>query len=154
MLGLTSAGSGTLIAVALIIGYRLKPRRVVGTDVFHAALLLWIASIAHFASGDVDLLLDGQHPDRLDPWRVDRLGPRGRAAGGRAAARAGYRPARRGLALLNKAGLDFPVSVIFLVPVVVALGLTALHFGRERAARMRAPLPIGEPTHPPTPESA
>src|SRR5947208_3650591 len=37
VLGLTSAGSGTLIAIGLILGFRLAPRRVVGTDVFHAA---------------------------------------------------------------------------------------------------------------------
>ncbi|MFL5817940.1 MAG: hypothetical protein ACJ76L_10100 [Conexibacter sp.] len=48
----------------------------------------------------------------------------------------------------------FPIYVIVLVPAMVALALTALHFGRERAARMRASLPIGEPTHPPTPASA
>ena len=57
VLGLTSAGSGTLIAIGLILGFRLAPRRVVGTDVFHAALLLWVAAIAHLFSGNVDLLL-------------------------------------------------------------------------------------------------
>ncbi|MDQ4130648.1 MAG: sulfite exporter TauE/SafE family protein, partial [Actinomycetota bacterium] len=39
VLGVTSAGSGALIAVALILIYRLVPARVVGTDVFHAAIL-------------------------------------------------------------------------------------------------------------------
>jgi sulfate adenylyltransferase subunit 2 len=29
----------------------------VGTDVFHAAVLLWVAGLAHFVSGNVDLLL-------------------------------------------------------------------------------------------------
>src|SRR3954454_12135269 len=43
LLGLTSAGSGTLIAIGLILGFKLAPRRVVGTDVFHAAVLLWVA---------------------------------------------------------------------------------------------------------------
>ena len=57
VLGLTSAGSGTLIAIGLILGFRLMPRRVVGTDVFHAAILLWVAAIAHLFSGNVDLLL-------------------------------------------------------------------------------------------------
>src|SRR6185312_10159490 len=54
VLGLTSAGSGGLIMV-----YRLTPRRVVGTDVFHAALLLWVAALAHLVSGNVDLRLAG-----------------------------------------------------------------------------------------------
>ena len=39
ILGMTSVGSGALIGLALILFYRLNPRRVVGTDVFHAALL-------------------------------------------------------------------------------------------------------------------
>src|ERR671915_279882 len=37
VIGLTSAGSGTLIAIALIAIFRLTPQRVVGTDIFHAA---------------------------------------------------------------------------------------------------------------------
>ena len=44
VLGITSAGSGALIAVGLILGFRLIPTRVVGTDVFHAAILLWAAA--------------------------------------------------------------------------------------------------------------
>jgi uncharacterized protein len=49
-----SAGSGTLIGIMLIAVYRLTPRKVVGTDVVHAAILLWAASIAHIVSGNVD----------------------------------------------------------------------------------------------------
>ena len=44
VLGITSAGSGALIAVGLILLFRLSPTRVVGTDVFHAAILLWAAA--------------------------------------------------------------------------------------------------------------
>src|SRR5262249_34847489 len=47
VIGLSSAGSGTLIAIMLISVYRLTPQRVVGTDVFHAAILLWAAGVAH-----------------------------------------------------------------------------------------------------------
>ena len=54
ILGLTSVGSGALVGVALIVLFRLTPRRVVGTDVFHAALLLWVAGLAHLVSGNVD----------------------------------------------------------------------------------------------------
>jgi uncharacterized membrane protein YfcA len=57
VIGLTSAGSGTLIAIALIAIFRLTPQRVVGTDVFHAAVLLWAAGIAHWVGGNVDFLL-------------------------------------------------------------------------------------------------
>ena len=39
VIGITSAGSGTVIAILLIAIYRLSPKKVVGTDVFHAAVL-------------------------------------------------------------------------------------------------------------------
>ena len=54
VLGVTSVGSGALIGVALILVFRLRPHRVVGTDVFHAAILLWAAGLAHLASNNVD----------------------------------------------------------------------------------------------------
>jgi uncharacterized membrane protein YfcA len=57
VIGLTSAGSGTLIAIALIAIFRLTPQRVVGTDVFHAAVLLWAAGIAHWIGGNIDFAL-------------------------------------------------------------------------------------------------
>ncbi len=59
VLGATSAGSGALIAVGLIVLFRLVPSRVVGTDVFHAAILLWAASLAHVVAGNVDFGLAG-----------------------------------------------------------------------------------------------
>jgi uncharacterized membrane protein YfcA len=59
VIGITSAGSGTVIAILLIAIYRLVPRRVVGTDVFHAAILLWAAGIAHWVGGNVDFVLAG-----------------------------------------------------------------------------------------------
>jgi uncharacterized protein len=59
VIGLTSAGSGTLIAISLIAIFRLTPQRVVGTDVFHAAVLLWAAGMAHWVGGNVDFALAG-----------------------------------------------------------------------------------------------
>jgi uncharacterized protein len=59
VIGITSAGSGTVIAILLIAIFRLSPRRVVGTDVFHAAILLWAAGVAHWVSGNVDFALAG-----------------------------------------------------------------------------------------------
>jgi uncharacterized membrane protein YfcA len=59
VIGLSSAGSGTVIAIMLIAIFRLTPRRVVGTDVFHAAILLWAAGIAHIIGGNVDFVLAG-----------------------------------------------------------------------------------------------
>ena len=40
VLGMTSVGSGALVAIALMVVFRLTPHRVVGTDVFHAALII------------------------------------------------------------------------------------------------------------------
>src|ERR671914_337087 len=59
VLGVPSAGSGALIAVGLILLFRLSPVRVVGTDVFHAAILLWAAGLAHWVGGNVDFALMG-----------------------------------------------------------------------------------------------
>lgn len=59
VIGVTSAGSGTVVAILLIAVFRLTPKHVVGTDVFHAAIVLWAAGIAHFGHGNVDLGLAG-----------------------------------------------------------------------------------------------
>ena len=59
ILGVTSVGSGALIGLALILIFRLTPHRVVGTDVFHAAVLLWAAGLAHVIAGNVDYGLMG-----------------------------------------------------------------------------------------------
>jgi uncharacterized protein len=48
-----------VIAILLIAIYRLTPQRVVGTDVFHAAILLWAAGVAHWVGGNVDFVLAG-----------------------------------------------------------------------------------------------
>ena len=48
-----------MIAILLIAVYRLAPKKVVGTDVFHAAVLLWAAGIAHWVGGNVDFVLAG-----------------------------------------------------------------------------------------------
>jgi uncharacterized protein len=57
LVGGTSVGSGALIGLALILVLRLTPHRVVGTDVFHAAILMWAAGLAHLVSGNVDFTL-------------------------------------------------------------------------------------------------
>jgi hypothetical protein len=41
----------------LLTVYRLRPQKVVGTDVVHAAILLWAAGIAHVIGGNVDFPL-------------------------------------------------------------------------------------------------
>jgi uncharacterized membrane protein YfcA len=135
VLGLTSAGSGTLIAIGLILGFRLAPRRVVGTDVFHAALLLWVAAIAHLFSGNVDLLLTATILIGSLPgvWVGTNLATR--------LPERGLRPAlgvvllAAGLALLSKAGVAIPAAVIIAVPIL--LGLFAWLVLRSRSLTPR-----------------
>lgn len=61
LVGLTSVGSGSLIAAALMAIYpRLPLRRVVGTDILHAAFLTVAAGLAHVGLGNVDGSLLGR----------------------------------------------------------------------------------------------
>ncbi len=59
VLGLTSVGSGTFFGLLLIMLFPLTAAKVVGTDIFHAAILLWAAGFAHLAGGNVDLAATG-----------------------------------------------------------------------------------------------
>ncbi|HVM17995.1 MAG TPA: sulfite exporter TauE/SafE family protein [Gaiellaceae bacterium] len=59
IVGLTSVGSGTFFALAMLIAFPLTAAKVVGTDIFHAAALLWVAGIGHLIGGNVDLHATG-----------------------------------------------------------------------------------------------
>jgi uncharacterized protein len=138
VLGVTSAGSGTLIAVGLILAFRLTPRRVVGTDVVHAAVLLWVAAAAHLVSGNVDLALAGTLLLGSVPgvWVGTGLATR--------LPERGLRPAlgivmfTSGLALLTKAGVDIPAVALVIVPLVLGLGSWAVLKGLPRHQRTAA----------------
>jgi len=136
VIGLTSAGSGTLIAVFLIAYYRMVPRKVVGTDVFHAAVLLWAAAIAHIIGGNVDFglvgaILMGSLPGVWIGSHLTAKMPSGvlRTALGAVMVAAA-------LALFNKAGLNLPLAVMIAIPVAfaVAVGVQQL-LRRSRLVR-------------------
>ena len=55
VVGLTSVGSGTFFGLVMVMIYPLTISRIVGTDIFHAAALLWVAGIGHLVQGNVDL---------------------------------------------------------------------------------------------------
>ena len=55
IIGFTSVGSGTLLAVFLILFYPLTTDRIIGTDIFHAMILLLITGLAQIGVGNVDL---------------------------------------------------------------------------------------------------
>jgi uncharacterized membrane protein YfcA len=59
VVGLTSVGSGTFFALVMLLAFPLTAAKVVGTDIFHAAALLWIAGAGHLVAGNVDLLAMG-----------------------------------------------------------------------------------------------
>jgi len=136
VLGLTSVGSGALIGLALILLYKLRPRRVVGTDVFHAAVLLWTASLAHLVAGNVDfglmgtILLGslpgvwiGTHLVGHVPVPALRTG-------------LGAVLAAAALGVCSKAGADIPAAAIAGTPV--AIGLFALWIRQRRRAMAAA----------------
>src|SRR3990172_1627542 len=54
IVGLTSVGSGVFFGLTLLIIFPLRAHKVVGTDIFHAAVLLYVAGAAHWAAGNVD----------------------------------------------------------------------------------------------------
>ena len=54
IVGLTSVGSGTYFGLVMVLVYPLTMAKIVGTDIFHAAVLLWVAGIGHAIIGDVD----------------------------------------------------------------------------------------------------
>jgi uncharacterized membrane protein YfcA len=55
VVGLTSVGSGTFFGLAMLLIYPLTAPKIVGTDMLHAALLLWVAGAGHLLHGNVDL---------------------------------------------------------------------------------------------------
>jgi uncharacterized membrane protein YfcA len=134
VLGVTSAGSGALIAVGLILLFRLTPQRVVGTDVFHAAILLWAAGLAHVTAGNVDFGLAGTILLGSVPgvWLGSHWSVRVDPAVLRTTLAVVLIGA--GLALLIKAGLDIPVAVIVPFPLAV-IGLLVVTMYRSRKAR-------------------
>jgi uncharacterized protein len=59
VVGLTSVGSGTFFALVMLLVFPLTAAKIVGTDIFHASALLWVAGLAHLAHGNVDLAAMG-----------------------------------------------------------------------------------------------
>jgi hypothetical protein len=55
IVGLTSVGSGTFFALTMLFVFPLGAHKIVGTDILHAAALLYVAGFGHFIAGNVDL---------------------------------------------------------------------------------------------------
>jgi uncharacterized membrane protein YfcA len=54
VVGLTSVGSGTFFGLIMILVFPLTAAKIVGTDIWHAAALLWVAGISYLIHGNVD----------------------------------------------------------------------------------------------------
>lgn len=59
LVGLTSIGSGSIMAVILLLLYPLSPAVIVGTDIAHATVLSLATGLAHMTQGNVDFVLVG-----------------------------------------------------------------------------------------------
>lgn len=59
IVGLTSIGTGVFFALTMLIFFPLRAAIVVGTDIAHAAALLWVAGLGHWVAGNVNLAAVG-----------------------------------------------------------------------------------------------
>jgi hypothetical protein len=142
VIGLTSAGSGTLIAIALIAIFRLTPQRVVGTDIFHAAVLLWAAGIAHWVGGNIDFalaltILAGSIPGVILGTDLSVKAPQKFLRYALATVLIAS-----GVTLITKNGTaEVVIPAIAIASVMVGFLFAAQMISRGRAKRGRAPAP-------------
>jgi len=127
IVGLTSVGSGVFFGLTLLVVFPLRAHKVVGTDIFHAAALLYVAGVGHWVAGNVDMGIVG--------WLLLGSIP-GVLIGGRLSLSVPDNLLRFALAtVLGLSGLkliDVPGTSIAIV-VVLGIGMTALlvYIGRH-----------------------
>ena len=133
IVGLTSVGSGVFFGLTLLVVFPLRAHKVVGTDIFHAAALLYVAGFGHFVAGNVDMGVVG--------WLLLGSIP-GVLVGGRLSLSVPDRLLRFALALvLGLSGLkliDVPGTGTAIV-VLLAIGMAVLliYIGRHSWVRYR-----------------
>jgi len=132
VVGITSVGSGTFFGLVMLLVFPLTAVKVVGTDIFHAAALLWVAGAGHLVVGNVDLhamawLLVGSIPGVL--------------LGSQVSVKLPDRALRLALATtLTLAGIKLagvPGASVAIVAVLAAGGAALLCFGAWRALEAR-----------------
>jgi uncharacterized membrane protein YfcA len=139
VVGLTSVGSGTFFGLTMMLFFPLSMAQIVGTDIVHAAALLWVAGVGHIVAGNVDFAATG--------WLLLGSVP-GVLIGSHFTVRAGDRVLRVALAatlfLSGVKLVDFPgADVVVIAGASVALlgGAVALVRAlRRRAAALATPL--------------
>jgi hypothetical protein len=133
IVGLTSVGSGTFFALVMLAVFPLTAVKIVGTDIFHAALLLWVAGISHLIHGNVDLAAMG--------WLLLGSIP-GIIAGSRITVRVPERSLRVALASVLAASgvrlLEVPHYGLLVPAILVAGSLLAIVIEVRRLKAARA----------------
>jgi uncharacterized membrane protein YfcA len=128
IVGLTSVGTGVFFGLTMLIVFPLRSAKIVGTSIFLAAALLWVAGFGHLIAGNVQLgtvgwLLIGSIPGVL---LTSQYAPRIPEQALRVAI--GTVMAMSGVALAKP-----PYETILLVvPGVIGLSLLALLYFRPR----------------------
>ena len=123
IVGLTSVGSGTFFGLVMVLVFPLTLPKIVGTDIFHAAALLWVAGFGHLVAGNVDLrtmawLLTGSIPGILLTSKLTLRIPDGCGWGSRV-------PCADGIKLIDFSGADWVIG-----RAVAGLGIFRLVAGR------------------------
>jgi uncharacterized membrane protein YfcA len=127
IVGLTSVGSGTFFALVMLLVFPLTAAKIVGTDIFHAAGLLWVAGISHLLHGNVDLRAMG--------WLLLGSVP-GVLVGSQVTVRLPDRLLRVGLAtVLTLSGVKLLEAPAVVVALVLAAGMCLVMFVALRAPR-------------------
>ncbi len=147
IVGLTSVGSGTFFGLVMMFAFPLTAAKIVGTDLFQAALLLWVAGFGHFVTGSVDLHATG--------WLLIGSIP-GVLIGSQLTVKLPDRALRVTLSLvLSLSGiklLDPPGAnaiILFVVGVALMAGLVLA--AQRHTRRATAPLPVAEVVSEPEP---
>jgi uncharacterized protein len=134
VVGLTSVGSGTLFGLVMMIAFPLTAAKIVGTDIFQAAILLAVAGAGHLVAGNVDLGATG--------WLLIGSIP-GVLIGGRLTVRLPDRALRIALAsTLTLAGvklLDPPGADVIVMAGVAVAAVAALVVAARWAASRESP---------------
>jgi uncharacterized membrane protein YfcA len=139
VVGLTSVGSGTLFGLAMLLTFPLAAKSIVGTDIFHAAALLWVAGFGHLVAGNVELgaiawLLVGSIPGVLIGSQVS-VGLPERALRFALAAALGL----SGLKLLDAPYADLIVVVTLALGLATTVVWTLLRVVRSPGRGVREP---------------
>ena len=142
VVGLTSVGTGVFFGLSLLVLFPLRAQKVLGTDIFHAAALLYVAGFSHFIAGNVDIgavawLLLGSIPGILIGSQLSVSVP-DRLLRGALATVLGL----SGLALLKVPGTTIAIVVVLAAGMTALLTYIARQSWQSRRERKREHRPL------------